>query len=96
MRDLIDNWWILINLSFLSSGATQWSRGETHYLPRIGRPAKNKPRAAGNGNCPLSKSTVILSPIPNQVWQSGQGVTCSGILKYASLGVGIVQLLVEF
>ena len=62
MRDLIDNWWILINLSFLSSGATQWSRGETHYLPRIGRPAKNKPRAAGHGNCPLSKSTVILSP----------------------------------
>ena len=35
MRDLIDNWWIPINLSFLSSGATQWSRGAELSSPKI-------------------------------------------------------------
>ena len=44
MRDLIDNWWIPINLSFLPSGATQWGRIIFRELPG----SKNNPKSSWN------------------------------------------------
>lgn len=65
MRDLIDNWWIPINLSFLSSGATQWSRGDALSSEKWPGP-KITQRAAGRGNCPCPSPLSFSPPIHSQ------------------------------
>ena len=94
MRDLIDNWWIPINLSFLSSGATRWGRIIFREVvaarPEITKEQLDLVTVPVQIFCPS-----VPRYIPNQVRQSGQGVTCSSILKYASVGVvlnGLVLL----
>ena len=86
MRDLIDNRWIPSNLSFLSSGpATQWSRGDALSSEKWWRLGpKITQRAAGPGNCPCPGLLSFPPQIHSQ--PGGQGVTCSSILKYASVG----------
>ena len=98
LRDLIGGWWIPINLSFLSSGATQWSRGAALSSPKI------TSGAAGRSWTLVTVHVQVFCPsvhqyIPEKVGLEARGsqgswcdVSCSErVVVYHSVEFVVVQ-----